>query len=355
MKGISGFLVWGIAVVFSPAAVAATADNVICNGCIHSSDIKAGAVKTADMKNGAVTHMKLAPDVRDTIEQLQATVQELQATVAQLQRASNQHGAVLQYFSDTALTDPNTGELYPTVRISGANLQIVNGLNETSTVNGTGNLIVGYNENKAAGATCSMGNSDNKADCEGNNGVWAVNHRNGSHNMISGHGNNYSRYGGVVGGQRNTVNGVYAAVLSGRDNVASHHYSSVSGGQNNRAGAAYSSVLGGNANTAAANHSTVSGGDNNVASGDHSNVSGGAYNEAGNNYSSVSGGYSNTVNAAYGSILGGGNNTVIGRYGGVSGGRNNTANGNYSHVSGGFNRVVNGNYDWRAGSLFENQ
>jgi len=40
-----------------------------------------------------------------------------------------------------------------TIRISGVNVQIVNGLNRTSTTNGTGNLIVGYQELRGAAST----------------------------------------------------------------------------------------------------------------------------------------------------------------------------------------------------------
>ena len=34
----------------------------------------------------------------------------------------------------------------PTIQISGANLQLVNGSGSTETLNGAGNLVIGYDE-----------------------------------------------------------------------------------------------------------------------------------------------------------------------------------------------------------------
>ncbi|MCP4129905.1 MAG: hypothetical protein GY754_02705 [bacterium] len=154
----------------------------------------------------------------------------------------------------TRLTDPYTGQT--TIRFSGVNLQVVNGLGYTNgvddnewtggTVNGLGNLIVGYNEKKASGSNKS-----------------------GSHNFIVGSKHNYSSYGGLVAGIR--------AAISGR-------YSSVSGGMDNTAGGNFSSVSGGDGNTASASYSSVSGGYYNIASGHTSSVSGGANNSAGGKY-----------------------------------------------------------------------
>ena len=40
------------------------------------------------------------------------------------------------------------------VVITGANLRIVNGLGDTETTNGLGNLIVGYNESRKNSSVC---------------------------------------------------------------------------------------------------------------------------------------------------------------------------------------------------------
>ncbi len=70
-------------------------------------------------------------------------------------------------------------ELY----ISGANVHIVNGSGKTDTVNGLGNLIVGYNESRTDG-------SDN---------------RTGSHNLVIGKELNFNGFGGIAAGVRNSA------------------------------------------------------------------------------------------------------------------------------------------------------
>ncbi len=64
------------------------------------------------------------------------------------------------------------------VTITGANLRIVNGLGATDTVNGLGNLIVGYNEPRGTGED----------------------RRTGSHNVVVGEENNFISFGGLIVG-----------------------------------------------------------------------------------------------------------------------------------------------------------
>ncbi len=119
------------------------------------------------------------------------------------------------------LIDPNTGKT--TIRFSGVNVQIVNGTNTTSgDVNGLGNLIVGYNEERTD---------------------WnATNNRSGSHNLIVGSMNNYTSCGGFIAGYNNTIgymNGVRGGnyslaigisnIVSGNNSIAIGHGSRVSG------------------------------------------------------------------------------------------------------------------------------
>src|SRR5215470_8084177 len=92
--------------------------------------------------------------------------------------------------------------------IKGCNLLIQNGLNDTSTKNGLGNLIIGYNEDT----------------------IGTPNDRTGSHNLVVGKEHAYSSYGGFVTGLRNTISGSYASVSGGEVNTASAHATSVSGG-----------------------------------------------------------------------------------------------------------------------------
>ncbi len=159
------------------------------------------------------------------------------------------------------------------VTITGANLRIVNGLETTRTINGLGNLIVGYNELRGDG-------TDN---------------RTGSHNVVVGESNNFSRYGGLVVGLQNEISGNFASVSAGERNTASGELSSVCGGQVNTASGFISSVSGGAQNTASGQNASVSGGDSNIAGGFFSSVSGGFANVASGQDASVSGGANRTA------------------------------------------------------------
>src|SRR6185503_18458648 len=83
------------------------------------------------------------------------------------------------------------------VVVEGANLFVQNGAGATSSANGLGNLIVGYDED-------TTGLAD----------------RTGSHNLVVGPDHNYPSYSGFVSGYGNTVSGPYAAVVGGIYNEA---------------------------------------------------------------------------------------------------------------------------------------
>ena len=123
------------------------------------------------------------------------------------------------------------------IYITGANLHVVNGTESTSSINGLGNVIIGYNEVRGDGTDI----------------------RSGSHMLVVGTKNNYSSFGGIVTGEYNTSSGWYNFV-TGRGNTASEDYASVNGGEGNTASADFSTVNGGLWNTASGNFSTVSGG-----------------------------------------------------------------------------------------------
>ncbi|MCP4137533.1 MAG: hypothetical protein GY754_41585 [bacterium] len=108
--------------------------------------------------------------------------------------------------------------------VSGAGF--TNGVNNdwaSGTVNGLGNLIVGYNEIRVD----DVGNPTNDDD------------RSGSHNIIVGKWNNYSSSGGLVAGYQNTISGIYSSVSGGSRNTADGHLSSVSGGYERTATGTY--------------------------------------------------------------------------------------------------------------------
>jgi hypothetical protein len=146
--------------------------------------------------------------------------------------------------------DPNceNGLIGPNIVFTGANIHIVDGSGATDDHEGTGsllglgNLVIGYDEN-----TSNLS-------------------RTGSHNLVVGSDNGFSKYGGFIAGKFNGISGRFA------------------------------SVSGGTRNSASGDFSTVSGGSSNSASGDHSSISGGGSNEATGFFASVSGGASNGAN-----------------------------------------------------------
>ena len=210
-----------------------------------------------------------------------------------------------------------------TLLVSGVNLQLVNGLGQTSTANGSGNLIVGYNESDST--TIERG---------------------GSHNLVLGRWNQYSSFSGIVhglhnavlndesaviAGSNNVVSGVRSAVLGGDENTASGNkvvamggaqneakgsVSVAMGGENNEVDGTACIELGGRNNAALGGHDVLVGGGNNMTSGDKSVLVGGQSNqtvmeEGGNaQYSAIFGGRFNQASDYCGSIFGGTSNTL---------------------------------------------
>jgi hypothetical protein len=162
-----------------------------------------------------------------------------------------------------------TGLKGPHIIFSRANVHIENGEGATGgTINGLGNLIIGYNEPRY----------------DPNTGTSDTSGRGGSHNLIVGPDHKYESYGGFVAGAFNNISGIGSSVSGGTSNTASGFGSSVSGGEENTAGGGWSSVSGGYQNSAGGRgnspsgyYSSVSGGDGNTASGSNSSVSGGQF------------------------------------------------------------------------------
>jgi hypothetical protein len=182
----------------------------------------------------------------------------------------------------------------PTIRISGVNVQIINGAGTTATNNGKGNLVIGYNE--AAGM------------------------QTGSHNLILGDEQEFTSYGGILAGGKNIISAPFASVTGGFKNAARAQFAAISGGYENSAEDSYSAVAGGRKNT---------------ASGEYASVTGGLSNTANKSYASVSGGAENKAEGTYASITGGGENDTTGEYASVQGGRKNKTPFNYSSIFGG--------------------
>jgi hypothetical protein len=272
---------------------------------VNSAKIKNWTIKTEDLAPGIVTEAKLAQALLERINQLESRI-------AYLEAKNLEQEEILSYFSIVDLHDESTGEDYPTVRISFANLQVVNGEGTTDSANGLGNIIVGYNQATSLLYRCSLPVEERYDDedqyhqaCIDAGGVFATMHRGGSHNLVTGEGNSYSSFGGLIAGVYNTVNNRYSSITGGYQSIASGPFSSVSGGFENWAIGLGSSVSGGVENTASGSGSSISGGTLNIASEAYSSVSGGAVNTASGGYSSVSGGHSNTAIGNFSSISGG--------------------------------------------------
>ena len=156
----------------------------------------------------------------------------------------------------------------PTVTFSGANVQIVNGTGSTSSSNGKGNLIVGYDENNYQ------------------------QQQTGSHSVVIGVNNGWTGYGDLVAGYNELAGASYATAIGYYGSAQA--LGSVSlGGFQNRATGTYSVASGGYSSMAQAIYGTVLGGLGNQANGDYSVAVGGLSNRAGARYSVAAGGCAN--------------------------------------------------------------
>lgn len=294
-------------------------------------------------------------EVADSVNDNDARIAALEDEIAMLREQLGNVLNVNRYLSLETVNDQ------PTVRLTGANLQIVNGLGETATANGTGNVLIGYDERRDPvfhRPECSLGiNPDDKRPieselaCNDAGGTFAHNLTGGSHYLVVGPEHNYTRWAGIVVGTKNTSNYDFASVSGGSSNVAGGHSASVSGGWENRAIASGASVTGGIFNTAGGVSSHVSGGTSNIAEGHESTVTGGTSNTASGFYSSVSGGAENLASGSASSVSGGSSGTASGRTSSVSGGAENTASGESSSVLAGLRNRAEGEFAGVGGGL----
>ena len=237
----------------------------------------------------------------------------------------------------------------PTVVFNAVNVQIVSGSGSTAgTVNGEGNLVVGYAENTSGHPQTGSNNV-----IVGSNNGW-----NSYGSIVGGFSNQaLSKYSTVVGadssasggynlvsGYHNKATGQFATATGGRYNLASGNASAVVGGCLNVAGTGtipgscatdQQSVLGGFKNTASGLEATVSGGEVGAASGSVASVSGGEFNDATGGGSSISGGQASTASGTFASISGGFGNLANGSEASVSGGEDNTAQNSDASILGG--------------------
>ena len=291
---------------------------------------------------------------RPSIAAMQAAIDAQATQIVALQNSVADNSVPgLATFVSVDSSDPAR----PSVRISGANLQVVNNSGSTQTANGVGNLILGDDELRTAGdATCSVITLTTVGQCLAGGGVWSLNHRTGSHNVIVGDLHNYTAYASLVSGRGNDVRNIYASAIGGNSNLATGDYGVIVGGVLNTVEGTSTVVAGGTGNRARGTITGVFGGSGNGAGIEKSVVVGGVLNEALGEGSVVVGGSANQTLGTWSLVAGGVSNLASSTGSLVSGGNSNLATGNYSSVSGGFDHIAAGVFDWvGAGAVFADQ
>lgn len=265
---------------------------------------------------------------KDLVERMQALVNPVEfddlgrerrgrhlANVNQAIRNLRRRVALLENSLQCVSKESSEDDLY----LDGCNVHIRNKATSTSSINGKGNLILGYSDNECP--TCN---------------------RTGSHNLVVGPGNSYESYGGIVIGTDNNVSAPYASVLAGFKNTASATYSVAIGGTRNTASGNYSIVAAGEANKASGYASMTAAGELNKADGEYSMTAAGSLNRAGDFYSMVAAGEENTASGYASMTASGRNNTAGGVYAMTAAGISNTATGESSMAAAGFRNSVRG-------------
>jgi hypothetical protein len=150
--------------------------------------------------------------------------------------------------------NPEIGVIGPNIVFRGANIHIVSGSGRTDdngNRTGLGNLIIGFDEDPL--------------DFIGIGFPVEPGDRGGSHNLVIGPGNKFTQaaFGGLVGGEANTISNAVASVLSGSFSTASGFEACVIGGNgDNIASGQDAVVLGGLHNMASGDGTVVLGGQN---------------------------------------------------------------------------------------------
>ncbi len=277
-----------------------------------------------------------------TIAALQADLASANATIAVLQGnvASLSSGLALVEASSVMSLAPYlevTTSGTPKALLTGINLQIVNGMGQTATKNGAGNLIVGYDEFRGVPPewVCAP-----PWDPYGAGSVCPGEEKSGSHYVVVGPRHIYSSYGGLVVGSDNAASGQFASAVGGSGNRAVGGYSLTAGGQGGAVGAVppgnvgtgwYAVAVGGSNNVAGASFSVVAGGDGNNTIQKLDNPE---------TLMSVFGGQGNTASGHLATVCGGSANVAAGSGSAVVGGMNNVAGVGISTVTGGVNNTA---------------
>jgi hypothetical protein len=219
--GVGVGLVFAPALLFGPRdATASHTGDAVVHACVRlaTGDVRiilpgrkpncSSAEYLMEWSSGDVAAdlselMTLVDDLQDDLAALESEVDTLDTDLDTLQTNFN----TLNDRVPACLSAPDAD----TARFDGCNVQIVNGEGATGTMNGKGNLIIGYNESFLG---------------EGKD-------RSGSHNLVVGPEHQYSGSAGLVAGYNNTISARWATVTGGAFNSATADGSTVIGGYEN--------------------------------------------------------------------------------------------------------------------------
>ncbi|MCP1727659.1 hypothetical protein J2T60_001659 [Natronospira proteinivora] len=131
----------------------------------------------------------------------------------------------------------------PILRLTGANLQIINGSDDFVS-DGTGNLVVGMATARETGTYfCSDRSYNDESDCISAGYDWSQTHNSGSHNIVSGIAPAYSGTYNIVHGRFGGTSGQANAIF-GEHNISTS-LRTIQGGRYNQTHASEVSILGG--------------------------------------------------------------------------------------------------------------
>jgi hypothetical protein len=174
--------------------------------------------KKVDSLTSANTSMQT--QLQTQLDAANVLISTLQSQVNTLAKSSS-GGSSLSALAKYVTVDPNpiNGIKGPHVIFSGANVHIRSGsgaTDDSGTLMGLGNLIVGYNEPRNLDLVPNLIACDRALT--------------GSHNIVAGFGNVVQSYGGFVAGQQNCIGSAYSSILGGTINEASGPSSTIVGG-----------------------------------------------------------------------------------------------------------------------------
>lgn len=230
---------------------------------VLNSEVEALNSALADKAELAHDHDELyftETEVNDLLAALTDRVDQLEQDLQAVELADPSFGGAVRREGDDIIFE-------------GVNVAIRNGMGTTDTVNGTGNLIVGYNLLQE--------------------GTEPPRFRTGSHNVVIGDLHSYRKYGALAVGRDNAINerysfatgtghvayGISSVALGGSGNLADNHNSIVIGGSGNSSWQSGDMIVGGTANSADGGNSLIVGGHRNSTRAEAALIVGGERNQ----------------------------------------------------------------------------